>query len=264
MAGERNRILVLKEYIESKGITVNLCKNKARGNKGYFKYTSGGRFRIDVSCNLENDGIFGVLLHEFAHYIHYNYDKTLSSLDFVFQNVSDEILEELTGVTVNEIPKDFALSLVQKQEQLKREVNSLADTVRSFYPEMNLRDISKKLEKTLYNPVSYLLSYDKVRLFNRILSIENLEKDFNDLTPVQVAYIKLKSKQRALRRYSSKISRMNKYYNNPTELFARFTELFFSDYSKAKKIAPNAVNTMENVIEKGQISELKELSMLLK
>ena len=37
MVSTRNRILNLVDYIESTGIVVNIGKNKAQGNKGFFK-----------------------------------------------------------------------------------------------------------------------------------------------------------------------------------------------------------------------------------
>ena len=42
MVSERNRIIRLKEYFESLGIEVNIGKNKARGNKGFFRGTNNG------------------------------------------------------------------------------------------------------------------------------------------------------------------------------------------------------------------------------
>ena len=41
-------------------------------------------------------------MHEFAHYVHYTYDKTLKSLDFIIDE-NDELTEELIKLTVDSI-----------------------------------------------------------------------------------------------------------------------------------------------------------------
>ena len=46
MASERNRILDVLNYVESCGIEVNIGKNKARGNKGFFENTSHIQRRV--------------------------------------------------------------------------------------------------------------------------------------------------------------------------------------------------------------------------
>ena len=56
------------KYIESFGVQVNIGKNKARGNKGYFQAKSS-RFRIDIAKNLTEISIIQTLAHEFAHWI---------------------------------------------------------------------------------------------------------------------------------------------------------------------------------------------------
>ena len=72
MASERNRILNCVNFLEKQGIRVNIGKNKARGNKGFFKV---GRdlYRIDVAKGLDDEVIISTLCHEFSHFIHYNH-----------------------------------------------------------------------------------------------------------------------------------------------------------------------------------------------
>ena len=100
MASERNRILDIINYLESLGVKVNLSKNKAQGNKGFFKAV-GNSYRIDISKKLNQDEILGVLSHEFAHYVHYKYDKNLKSLSFVFENLDETILNEMINIYNN-------------------------------------------------------------------------------------------------------------------------------------------------------------------
>ena len=134
MVGERNRVIELKEYLSSLGICVNIGKNKARGHKGIFMHRLDFS-RIDVSDDVEPETVLSVMLHEFAHYIHYSYDKTLLSLDFVFDNFTDEIREELIKITVNEVPKDFAENLYRKKDDLAKELKMLLLKMKTLNPD---------------------------------------------------------------------------------------------------------------------------------
>jgi hypothetical protein len=68
--------LDLENYLKSCGIEVYVGKNNARGNKGYFK-VKGADFRIDIAKGQSEDVILKTLAHEFAHFVHYYYDKSL-------------------------------------------------------------------------------------------------------------------------------------------------------------------------------------------
>ena len=264
MACERDRITELKKYIENKGIILNIGKTKARGNKGFFKYFADGRYRIDISAKISDDSIINVLLHEFTHYIHYCYDKSLKSLDFVFKKNSPEIYEELINVTVNEIPKEFALALMGEKKLLQKEINTLKQEISSFSPEKSFEEVISKIERSFGSPAKYLLMYDKVRVWGKIYSTETISEDFPMLSDIQIAYIKLKAKKRAIRRIGAKITRLNKYYNTPSELFARFSELYFLNNTLAQRIAPNAVKQMDAIINRNEIPEFAELASVLK
>ena len=86
MACERNRIVELIDYLSSLGIDVNIAKNKARGNKGFFRVKEE-KFRIDIAKGLSDDAVLSVLIHESAHFIHYQYDKKLK-----YQGLTDIII----------------------------------------------------------------------------------------------------------------------------------------------------------------------------
>ena len=49
-----------------------------------------------------------------------------------------------------------------------------------------------------------------------------------------IYYIKMKSLQRKQARINTKIRKLNNYYNQPSELWARFFELFFMLYSQTR------------------------------
>ena len=257
MVSERNRILRLKEYFESLGIEVNIGKNKARGNKGFFRGTNNGAYRIDISKNIGEEETLSVLLHEFAHFVHFKYDKTLSSLDFAFDNISDMMNEELVNVTVKKIPKIEAKVLFDKKDKLTSEIKEMTKQIKQTYPDFKLSAPYKKFERHFSLPVKYLLKYDRINFNNTIYSVENLDKDFYELSDEEILYVKIKSKQRMIGRINARISKLNRYYNNPTELFARFVELFYSDRKAAEQIAPNVCKNLND------ISEFEYLSSIL-
>ena len=110
MVSEGNRIIELVKYLSTLGISVNIGKNRARGHKGIFMHCSTD-YRIDISKDISQEEILSTLLHEFAHFVHYRYDKGLKSLAFVFDVFSDDLREELIKITVLDISKDFASKL---------------------------------------------------------------------------------------------------------------------------------------------------------
>lgn len=198
MACERNRILDIVQYFESLGIEVNIGKNKARGNKGFFK-ACNKNFRIDIAKGQSEETILKTLVHEFAHYVHYNYDKTLKSLDFIIDE-NDELTEELIKLTVESIPKNSIAPIFKAKEEIKSEIS-----------------------KSSLNP------------------------------------FKLNFLQKELRRINSKISRLNRYYNSPTELFARSIETYLLNRDTFIKNAPNLAKSYEQK----NIPLIEELNKIL-
>ncbi len=246
MVSERNRILDLVQYIESLGIEVNLGKNKARGNKGFFKF-DGKKFRIDIAKGQSEDVVLKTLAHEFAHFVHYRYDKTLKSLDFIFDD-SEDITKELLDITVEMIPKVSVEPLFNAKEKLKTEISNLE----TEFCNQNLDILENKIK---FSPLKYLLKYDRVKVFEgfsfKLYKVENLKPD-NDIQK----YIILRSKQRHLKRINSKISRLNKYYNSPTELFARAFEMYIANKHQLKELAPKTFAIFEENCKKPKIAEL--------
>lgn len=258
MVSERNRILEISNYLKDLGIQVNIGKNEALGNKGLFKCEKNKSYRIDISKHLPNDEIIPVLVHEFAHYLHYKHDNKLKSLEFIFGELSDEMQNELTEITVQEIPKSAATSLINIKEQLKEEIQEIASSIKSYKDNFKISKPDKTIERTIKFPASYLLKHDRIKVYNKIYSIENIRKDFNFLTQPQVQYINLKSKQRALKRINSKITKLNKYYSEPSELFARFLTQYFLSYNKAKKFAPTITKKMDIAIKENKLPILTD------
>lgn len=251
MASKRNRILDnLVQYLNSLGIEVNIGKNKAGGNNGFFKAKESG-YRIDIAKGLSDENIIGTLSHEFAHFIHYTYDKSLKSLDFIFDD-TESLMEEFIAVTVESIPKGSIKPLFDKKNLLQTEISELVERLSYIEPKYNIKNIEKKILKS---PYKYLLKYDRVKIIDgftdKIYSIEDLRNN-----SMEEVYIKLKSKQRALKRINARISRLNKYYNSLTELFARTFELYVTKPELLKVIAPRIYMHYSGIIEHNKIPQL--------
>lgn len=198
MACERNRIVNAIEFLRSLGITVNLCKNKARGNKGFFK-VKGGQYRIDIAENVSDEDVFPLVVHEFAHYLHYKYDNTLKSLSFILEDKEYDLQEEMIDLTVKLIPKKSIEPLFRARDELKQEIANSAG-------------------------------------------------------------IGLELRKQALRRLNSKISRLNRYYNQPTELFARALEMYFTSNVECRKLAPSFSETIDKCLECNRVPVLSEFA----
>lgn len=256
MACKRNRITELVQYLESLGIEVNIGKNKARGNKGLFKVCSE-KFRIDIAKGQSDETILKTLIHEFAHFIHYNYDKTLQSLDFIIVD-SEDLTEELIRLTVDSIPKDSISPIFNQKESIKNEIKSISKNISNIYPDFKISEPFKPIEQRIKKTnLRYLLKYDKVKLIEgfsiKFYSINDLD------APLEIKnYLKLKSLQRALKRVNSKITRLNKYYNSPTELFARALEIYITNRESFIEKAPVLVQYFDNT-ELSQIKNLKKI-----
>lgn len=243
MACKRNRILELKDYLLSLGISVNIGKNKARGHKGFFMHRFND-FRIDISKDIDESNIQSVVLHEFAHYIHYCYDSSLSSLNFIFHDLTDDIKEELVKITVKEVPKDFATALYSRKQSLENKLKEYVSCMKEYNPDFKLSKKYEYIERKLNYPVKYLLKYDAVKFCGEIYTVDKLKN--SDLKEEEKLYIKIKSLQRAIKRVNLKISRLNRYYNNPSELFARFLDSYYTNNEYTKSIAPNACEYIKN------------------
>lgn len=262
MVSNRNRITKFIEHLEKQGISVNIGKTKARGNNGVFIYKNEN-FRIDVSKLTPQDKILSVILHEYAHYIHYKYDKSLKTLDFIFSNLSLEEQDELLEISVQSIPKDFAQKLCLRKQNLKAEIKNLTKNIKIEIPDFQISKQNSQLLKNLNICAKYLLKYDSIKFNGKIYNVKNIQEIFPNLTNAQIQFFQLKSKYRALSRLNKRISKLNQYYNNPSELFARFVELYYTDKTLVEKIAPNLTKKMHDNIKQNKIYELNMLSNII-
>ena len=266
MVSERNRILKLKEYIESFGIIVNISKNKAQGHKGFFK-AQNGECRIDISKGLDEKNILTTLCHEFGHYIHYIRDNKLKSLEFIFGDSYDEIQDELLEITVDSISKKNIKPLFELKDKLKTDIDNLnyklATKITDFKVNSGSIALENKIKRTQYK---HLLKHDKVQVLGfftkKLYTIDTITAS-KELSMNEIDYLQLKSKLRALKRVNARISKINRYYNSPTELFARTVELYVKDKQKLQKKAPQVYETLSKVISDNKIPELTRLVELV-
>ena len=234
------------QYVRSLGLTVNTT-TKARGHQGFFL-----KSRIDISSCLAPDRKIEVLIHEFTHYIHAKIDhdisKTHGQLEKLFPNTDIKRLEsELYAVTRHfDRNKGFAL-LQEKRSNILSEIKKISSDIKVNYPDFKRSEPYKKIEKIIRKTdAKYLLKYDRVKVKNSFFggtkdfSVFTLDKDFPQFDIDVKNYLILKSKQRMLKRVSSRINRLDKYYKRPTELFARFVEALFVDTNKVTQLAPYA------------------------
>ena len=69
----------------------------------------------------------------------------------------------------------------------------------------------------------------------------------------------LKSKQRKRARITSRISKLNKYYSKPTELFARFIEGLYLDTNVVKELAPQSYARFVKLYSNGYYENLEHV-----
>jgi len=266
MACKGNRTGNLIEYAKSLGITINIGKNNAQGNRGFFK-AKDSAYRIDISKSVSEKDIDRVLLHELIHYMHFTYDKTLKTPYFIFNNNYQDYESDLLKLTVDDIPKDFAKSIYENKNKIKNEIENLSKKVKAFFPDIKLSDKNNKIEKVISkSEFKYLLKHDNVKLISgfstKIYSIDNLTE--NDISIEHLEYLRLSSLKRRLNSINNKISRLNKYYNAPSELLARSFEYYVFEPNTMKQKTPNLYLYYNHLLEHKNIKILNEIIEIIK
>ena len=107
------------EFLKSVGIEVK-TNTKARGNQGLYQ-----KNRIDIARGIKDDKAIEVLVHEFAHHIHYKIDKDFikngGSIETLFDTTStSSIKKELINITnliVDAIIKADINKILEKQNK---------------------------------------------------------------------------------------------------------------------------------------------------
>ena len=73
------------------------------------------------------------------------------------------------------------------------------------------------------------------------------------------AYIRMHSYQKKQARISARINKSKKYYERPTELFARFVQGIYTDKETVKSLAPTTFEKFFELLENGHYKNLKEM-----
>lgn len=256
------------QFAQSLGISVNM-KTKARGHQGFFMHN-----RIDISTLLSQERKKEVLVHEFAHYIHYKIEpgviKSHGNLGVIFNTDEVKLIEkELIEVT-RFVDKSLALGkLKMHRNEVLHQIKNLDGKIKAKYPDFKRSYPFKPLDNPLKKTeAKYLLKYDRVKVKTPFLrrekeySIKTFPTDFPQFEETIHTYIQLKSQQRILKRISSRINRLNRYYERPSELFARFVEGVFIDKDFVSNIAPTAYKRFFELLYSGYYPELGEFLAL--
>lgn len=259
------------EFLKSLDIEVK-TNTKARGNQGLYQ-----KNRIDIAKGLEEDKAIEVLVHEFAHHIHFKIDKDFlkngGSLENIF-NLSDttEIKQELLNVT-KLIDKNSRLQIfLDAKEQTANTIKSMQSAIKRDYPKFQRSKKFAEFEKYIKNSeAKYLVKYDAIRIAKgffftkeRILTVKNIENDFPEMPKAFQTYIRLCSMQRKQSKITRRINKLNKYYEKPTELFARFVQGYFMTPETISTVAPISVNRFLELLKSGHFKEMKDLFEIFK
>lgn len=263
--GLREKELI--KYFKSLGIEVHTT-TKARGHQGFYL-----KNRIDISKNIPECRIIPTLLHEFAHYIHSKIEpqmlRTGGSIEVLFDDKNTELYrEELTEITLFVDKNSKCERLEQHKQLVKEKILEQEKIIKKTYPKFQRSKKFKEFDKYIKKSnAKYLLKYDRVKLVTgmffkkyEFFSIENIEKDFCDMPEAFVAYIRLNSWRKKQSRISAKINRLKKYYQKPTELFARLIEGLYLNPQGIQIIAPHTCKRFYELLNSGYYKELRNLS----
>ncbi len=254
------------EFLRECGIEVK-TNTKARGNQGLYQ-----KNRIDLAKNIKDDKAISVLVHEFAHHIHYKTDKdfikTGGSLEKLFDTKDiKEIKSELIQVTRLTDKNSRLTVFLDAKEETSKTIKSMQSAIKRDYPNFQRSKKFVEFEKYIKNTdAKYLTKYDVIKIIKGffikkevILSVKNIENDFPNMPKAFQIYIKLCSLQRKQSKLARRINKLSKYYEKPTELFARFVSGYFMTPETVETIAPNATHKFLELLKKGYYKELKDL-----
>ena len=267
MLKEIDKKLFIK-YLRTLGLEVHTTTG-ARGHQGFFCNN-----RIDISKNVKEERFIPTLLHEFTHFVHSRIEPELSktggSLEKIFKSTNPIYKKELVRVTQFVDESSRLVKLYEMRDKLKIKAKQQEFIIKEEYPDFQRSKPFKSFDKFIKrSEARYLLKYDRVKLVEgfwnlktRIITIENIEKDFPQMSSAFVACIRLKSLQRKISRVSARINKYRKYYERPTELFARFVEGLYLDEEWVRALAPEATERFFELLNSGYYGELKDVVRL--
>lgn len=253
------------KYLKTLGIEVHTT-TKARGHQGFFCNN-----RIDISKNTPENRVMPTLMHEFAHYIHYNIEpdmpKTGGTFTALFKSDNPVILTELFKVTNFVDESSLCVRLTEHRGRIHEKIVEYDKIVKKYYPKFLRSKKFKEFDKYIkHSDAKYLMKYDRVKVMGgflgltpKIYTINTIEESFPDMSEAFAAYIRLKSCIKKQARITARINRLNKYYKRPTELFARFVEGLYLDREWVEAIAPFTCKKFFELLESGYYGNLEDV-----
>ncbi len=247
----------LIEYITNLGLTVN-TRTKARGHQGFFI-----KNRIDISKNISEERAIPTLLHEFAHFVHYQIEPKMNitggSYTALFGEENPIIEKELTKVTNFVDENSLCVKLYEHKDRIKSKIKEYENIIKKEYPDFMRSKPFKVFNKYIKkSEARYLLKYDRVRIVSgfwkknyKLITVSTIEQDFPDMPESFAAYIRLKSAQKKQTRVSARINKLHKYYQKPNEMFARLIEGLYLDKEWVKALAPYTTKLFYEKLKNG-------------
>ena len=253
------------KYLRTLGIEVHTT-TKARGHQGFFCNN-----RIDISKNTPENRVIPTMMHEFAHYIHYQLEPTMpktgGSFEVLFKSDDERIKEELFKVTNFVDENSLCVRLYEHKDRLHDEIAELDKKIKEKYPKFLRSKKFKEFDKYIkHSDARYLLKYDRVKVMGgflgfttKIYTINTIEECFPNMPEAFKNYIKLKSLTRKQSKVSARINHYMKYYKRPCELFARFVEGLYLDKEWLEAIAPITTQKFYDLLENGYYGALEDV-----
>ena len=264
-----------KDYKKLKKELVKLLKiegldvytnTKAQGNQGFFRGN-----RIDISKTIDAKRACQVIAHEYAHYIHYKIEpdmlKTFGSIEKLFltpdiENIKNELIQVTDFVAKNSSME----KLYTLKNKITEQIKEMESIIKKEYPNFQHTKKFKEFEKFIKrHKAKFFLKYDRVKYITPFLrktefyNIKNIDSDFPDIPKAFRANLKMLSFKRARNRINNRISKMNRYYNRPNELFARSTEGLAMDYEYVKNLAPQTFERFSTLCNDGYFLNLNKI-----
>lgn len=256
-------------FIKREGIDLRTNTN-ARGNLGLFREN-----RIDIHKKLSDEQFIEVLLHEYAHLVHQelenNMARTGGSLKILFDTDDIDIIkDELVAVSNLVDENSKLLKFDSKKYAYKIKIKSYENLIKNDYPDFLRSKPFKEFEKYIRkSDARFLLKYDKVKIVTPFLrrektySIDTVENDFPKMPKAFALYIRICSLTRKARNIQKRKNKLKKYYEKPSELFARFIQGLFTHGEAIKTIAPITYARFIELVQSNYYGRLSKIIAMI-
>ena len=150
------------------------------------------------------------------------------------------------------------------------DIKELTKKIKKEYPNFMKSKPFKEFEKYIKkSDARFLLKYDHVRIITpflrreKVYSIETMEKDFPKMPHSFRLYIRICSLSRKARNIQKRKNKLKKYYERPSELFARFVQGLFIDENTVKELAPKTYEKFTELLNSNYYKGLNKIIALL-